>query len=801
MSLSGEALNADAVNRLVSGYRTLPGVSDEMFLTDGSIRPVWTPLLNALAQMSGEEIDARTARADQYLRDSGVYYRQYGPDDVSERDWPLSHVPVLISGEEWSQISAGLVQRADLLERVVADLYGPGRLVSEGHLPAELVANNPEWLRPLVGIQPRLGHFLHFLAFDIGRGPMGRWWVLGDRTQAPSGAGFALENRIATTRVFNELYAQTGVQRLAGFFRIFRDALLGLRQNDGSRVGILTPGPLNDTYYEHAYIARYLGFNLLEGEDLTVRNGELMVRTVAGLKPISVLWRRLDAAWADPLELDEASRLGTPGLLDAIRSGSVTMVNALGSGILETRAFLAFLPRISEALLGEPLLMPNIATWWCGQQREREHVKANAQAMSIGNAYATRLLFDQDDVSAIGGTFDREMHESLMAWIEHGAGQLVGQEAVNLSTTPVLEDGMLTPRPMSLRVFMARTPDGWRVMPGGYARIGHSGSSLALTMQRGGSAADVWVVNPGPAEKETMLSTPAQSFVRQQPGVLPSRAADNLFWLGRYVERFEYSIRLLRAYNLRLDDAPSHDTPLLAYLADYLANRDCDPEDGIPVGLSAMLASATTAAGHVRDRFSMDGWMALADLSRTTAKMRQTAQPGGDAAQAMRVLLRKISGFSGLVHENMYRLTGWRFLSIGRALERAASLTSLLAHFADKKAPDGALDLAIEVADSAMTHRRRYTVATARDTVIDLLGLDPLNPRSIIYQLNEITEHVRQLPGSEEHRQLSPLQRGLLQATSGLALQTPEGLGSNDLNSLGGEIAELSDLISAKYLR
>ena len=801
MTLSGEAPNTDILTRLVSGYRPLPGVPDELLQADGTIRPVWAPLLGSLAQMSSEEIGARIARGDQYLRDSGVYYRQYGPDDITERDWPLSHFPILISSDEWAQISAGLAQRADLLERVVADIYGDNTLVSDGHLPAELVANNPEWLRPLVGVKPRLGHFLHFLAFDIGRGPQGQWWVLGDRTQAPSGAGFALENRIATTRVFNEVYAHMGVQRLAGFFRVFRDALLGLRENDGSRVGILTPGPMNDTYYEHAYIARYLGFTLLEGEDLTVHDGELMVRTVAGLKPVSVLWRRLDAAWADPLELDETSQLGTPGLLNAVRSGSVTMVNALGSGVLETRAFLAFLPRISEALTGEPLAIPNIATWWCGQEKEREHVKANAQAMSIGSAYATRLLFDHDDVSAIGGTFDREMHESLMAWIEHGAGQLVGQEAVNLSTAPALEDGVLVPRPMSLRVFLARTPDGWQAMPGGYARIGHSGSSLALAMQRGGSAADVWVLNPGPASSETMLSSPAKPFVRQQPGVLPSRAADNLYWLGRYVERFEYNVRLLRAYHLRLDDAPSGDTPLLAYIGSYLFARDCDPEAVIPTGLTAALASASIAAEHVRDRFSLDGWMALADLSRTAAQMRSTSSPGGDAAQAMRVLLRKISGFSGLVHENMYRLAGWRFLSIGRALERAGSLTSLLAHFADEEAPDGSFDLAIEVADSAMTHRRRYTVATARATVIDLLALDPLNPRSIIYQLNEITEHVRQLPGMEEHRQLSPLQRGLLHASSELALQTPEDLSTPDLLKLGNEIAGLSELLGAKYLR
>ena len=801
MPFQSNAATKSLTSRLLAGYRALEGTPDELMGPNGQIRSAWAGLISALDGMSPADLSQRITRGEQYLRDAGVFYRRYGPQDSSERDWPLSAMPVLIDENEWATINTGLTERAELLEQVVADLYGNNTLVANGHIPASLVADNPEWLRPLVGIKPRSGHFLHFVAFDIGRGPQGQWWVLGDRTQAPSGAGFALENRIATSRIYSDIFASSNVHRLAGFFRTFRDTLLGLRAEDESRVGILTPGPMNDTYYEHAYIARYLGLMLLEGEDLTVRDGRLMVRTVAGLRPISVLWRRLDAAWADPLELEENSRLGTPGLLGAVRDGTITMVNALGSGILETRAFLAFLPRVSEALMGRSLAIPNVATWWCGQEAERNYVKANAANMTIGDAFATRLLFDHDDITTPKSSIASTAHADMEGFIDRGAGLLVAQEVITLSTTPAFKDGVLSPHPMSLRVFLARSANGWKVMPGGFARIGPAGNSSSLAMQSGGAAADVWIVSKKPVRTETMMEHPSTPFVRQQQAVLPSRAADNLFWMGRYVERAENTIRMLRAFHLRLVETGSVETLLLKQVSEYLTAIGADPSKGLPVGVVQTLSSATAAASHVRDRFSLDGWLALDDLSKTVSKMVKTATPGDDMARAMSVLLRKLSGFSGLVHENMYRSMGWRFLSIGRSLERASSLVSLLAVFTDGNAVDGSLDLAVEVADSTMTHRQRYAVSTNRSTIIDLLALDPLNPRSIIYQLNQISDHMAFLPGVEAHSQLSPLQSVILQTRTNLAVKLPETVDTETLNILSAEISQLSNLLTSGYLR
>ncbi len=777
---------------LLAGYRPLAGVADELLSPDGGVRPVWEGLLNHLSVTAPEDWTQRFARGDQYLRDQGVYLRHYGESGPAEREWPLSHVPVLIEESDWGDITRGLIQRANLLEQVMADLYGPGRLVSDGHLPPALVAGNPEWLRPMVGITPRGGHHLHFVAFEIGRGPDGRWWVLGDRTQAPSGAGFALENRVATSRVFSDFYPGAHVHRLAGFFRSFRNALMDLRAEPDSRVAILTPGPLTDTYFEHAYIARYLGFLLVQGEDLTVQTGRLMIRTVAGLTPVSVLWRRLDSGWADPLELDPASRLGTPGMVSALRNQTATMVNALGSGVLETRAFLAFLPRIARALLGQDLILPNVATWWCGQPTERDHVAANSDRMFISPALSTRPPYEDWQ--------DHRPTGPLPDWLDQHGADYVGQERVTLSTTPAFVDGRLRPRPMSLRVFLLRTSQGWEVMPGGFARIGRGGDAGAIAMQKGGAAADVWVVSPRPVETATLLAT-GGDVARRGLSVLPARAADNLFWLGRYVERTEGILRLLRARNARLAESGSAAGPLLAGMDPLLTVLGVDPNEGIPQGLIQTLGAAIASAGAVRDRFSPDGWSALADLDKTMRRMSQRVTVGDDAARAIGKLLRKLTGFSGLVHENMYRFLGWRFLKLGQHHERAMGMTAILATLADPDAPEGALDLAVEVGDSVMTHRRRFALVTARDTVVELMALDEMNPRAVRFQLDGIRDQLSHLPGASGRGATIALSRAVAALHGQLDRTSPEALDSAALWAFRAELATVSELVTEGYLR
>ncbi len=783
--------------QLFARYRPLPGVPDELVDATGAMRPAWAGLMAYLSSLSPAEVAQHFARGDQHLADAGVFFRQYGDQASTGRDWPYSPVPIILPDTEWHDIAAGLMQRADLLEQVVADLYGANRLVRDGHLPASLIAENPEWLRPMVGVVPRSGHFLHFVAFEIGRGPDGRWWVLSDRTDAPSGAGFALENRVATTQVFPELYRQTNVHRLAGFFRAFRDGLDRLRINPASQVGILTPGQMTDTYYEQAYIARYLGMVLLEGEDLVVEDGHLRVRTVQGLAPIDVLWRRMDGGWSDPLELREDSQLGTPGLMSAIRQGNVTMVNALGVGVLETQALMAFLPAIAEVLTGKPLSLPNVATWWCGATAELAHVQANAHRMMIGPALATRLPFETTARHSSGGRISGDDDADLHAWLTDQASHLVGKELVTLSTTPVYENGALVPRPMTIRVFLARGLQGWTVMPGGFARVGKGSDTAAISMRNGGSVADVWVVSDRVVEPVSMLPPASTPFVRAMAGPLPSRAADNLFWLGRYVERTEGMLRLVRAYHSRLGGAAE---PLLNTIRQRLKSHDIDTADPFPKGLRGIMASAINSASQIRDRFSVDGWAALKDMEKSMARIARTTTAGRDAAHVMSVMLRKIAGFSGLVHENMYRAAGWQFMTIGRSLERAAMMADLMAVVTDPAAPDGSLDLAIEIGDSVMIHRQRHGVMTTRDTVIDLLVLDPQNPRSVMFQLNVIRKRADDLASLRVPGPMTTFERAVLELQTHLAVQSVQTIDATSLLSLRRHILDLSNALNAAFL-
>lgn len=781
--------------KLLDGYAPKPGVADELLDGAGRMRPVWAPFLRALDALSADEITARFARGEQYLRDAGVYFRLYSGGPAQERDWPLSHIPVMIAQDEWDRICAGLAQRAEVLERIVADLYGPARLVADGHLPAELVAQSPHWLRPMVGVSPHGGHWLHHLAFEIGRSPDGSFLVLGDRTQAPSGSGFALENRMATTRIFSDGFNRANLHRLAGFFRAFRDTMDRLA-GDGRGMALLTPGPNTDTYYEHTYIARYLGMLLVEGGDLAIRDGQVMVRTIAGLEPLGLLWRRIDSEFCDPLELDEGSQIGTPGLLDAVRQGSITMMNAPGSGVLETRAFMAFFPRICETLMGEPLALPNIATWWCGQPLERAYVQENAARMMIGAALDTALPFAIGVDTALGGQFRGTAPGPLSDWIAAQAGRLVGQEAVTLSTTPAWDEGRLVPRPMTIRVLATRTQHGWTFMPGGYARIGRSDDATALAMQSGGSVADVWVIANKAVPPDTLLAQGGNE--RAAPGVLPARAADNLYWLGRYTERAEGAIRLLRAWHLRLAETEVDD-PRMEHLAQHLAALGLTPDHAIPQSLLDLIARASGAAAQVRDRFSPDGWNALADLERSARKLAAKVEAGSDAASALSVLLRKISGFSGLIHENMYHVAGWRFLSLGRAQERADATLSVLQSFTDPDAPAGALDIAVEVGDSLLTHQRLYRFAPSRGSVLELLLQDAQNPRAVLYQIERMRGHVADLPRPAHG--LSELERALLTLDTDLRTTSAEVITPDILSDLRARLAAILGLMTDQFFR
>ncbi|WP_454683633.1 circularly permuted type 2 ATP-grasp protein [Ancylobacter moscoviensis] len=754
----------EAVEALLAGYQPLPGVHDELVDAEGRPRAHWTSLLAALAEMGVDEVNRRFQAADRHLYRSGVFYRVYDDPNGGERPWPIAHLPLVIDETEWRALERGLIQRAQMLEAVLADLYGEANLVRSGALPAAAVAGNPDFLRPMVGVDPHGGSFLKIYAADIGRGPDGRWWVLSDRTQSPSGAGYALENRIAIARALPDLARSLNVMRLAGYFQAMRAGLTRLDRSGEGRVGLLTPGPLNETYFEHAYLARYLGFVLLEGDDLTVRDNVVYVRTVAGLKRVDVLLRRLDADYADPLELNPGSHLGVPGLMQAIRAGSVAVVNAIGAGVVEAPAMMGFLPRIGAQVLGESPILPNVATWWCGQPAERERVLDGLDDLVIAPAFQRTLPGLLDEGPVIGADLDPARRAAIRHAIRTRGVDIVGQETVRLSTMPVWRNGRLEPRPFILRIFVAATESGWTVMPGGFCRVSDSLDARAVTMQSGGRSADVWVLDGAPVEQTTLLPAAGRVEVKRQTGPLPSRAADNFFWLGRYVERAESTLRLLRTLAGRLSSTAEGGGASVPKLLDLLQSWGAAPDDvtrakpvrhvlaalsrrDLPGALPNLIEAARQTASVIRDRLSPDAWRTLADLALMMAEPVPAASAEPDAYERTDRALRSLAAFSGFASENMNRLSGWRFLDLGRRIERAIATCRVTRALVGDTPTAGTLDVLLELCDSQITYRSRYVMVESRAPVLDLVLLDPVNPRSLAFQIDAIVGHLDVLPG------------------------------------------------------
>ncbi len=799
---------------LTSGYQPLPGVYDEMMGMDGTVRPAWAKIMAPMGAMGEAERKRAFAAGDRHLRDAGVFYRVYDETGGGERPWPLNHMPLVLSPQDFAHLKAGIIQRAEMLERVLADAYGHGHLIRDGLLPAAVFAGHRDYLRPLTGAQPRGGRFLRLYAADIGRGPDGNWWVLSDRTQAPSGMGYALENRLAASRAFPDLYRQMNVDRLAGFFAAFRAELSSLNAGADARVGLLTPGPFNETYFEHAYLARYLGFLLVEGEDLVVRDEAVHVRTVSGLKRVDVLWRRLDADYADPLELAVHSRLGVPGLVQAIRAGQVVMANALGSGVLENRALMGFMPRLARALMGEDLLLPNIATWWCGQEAERKHVADNIDKMVISPAFTDSLPGLGPGYQTLGASLTDAQKEGLRAHLDRRGVDVVGQEVVKLSTMPAWQDGALVPRPFVLRLFAIATEDGWQVMPGGFCRISDNDDARAVSLQQGARTADVWVVSEGEVAMSSLIP-PAESIeVRRSTGALPSRAADNLFWLARNLERAEGLLRIVRALIGRIvdDDRVHHASMdrLIALLDEMGAlptkDRSEDPGTlailaltGAAHGSVATLArSARFSGAAIRDRLAPDAWAAITAFAEKFGHAEGQITDLTDALDLSREGLQIVSAFAGLSAENMIRRIGWRFLDIGRRIERGVMTSRYLRALARPDTDTASLDLLLELCDCQIAYRSLY-VATARVPLLDLLALDANNPRSLAAQTRRLSEHLATLPDDTTDGRPSKTLRIAERLKAYLATEMAEELEQSLFSAVIDDLHQISNTLSTRF--
>jgi len=829
------------------GYTPYPGVLDEAFDDRAEPRAPWQPFFKSLQHLGLHELTRRWDEAKHHIRENGVTYNVYGDPRGMERPWQLDPIPLLLGSAESSLLEAGLIQRGRLLEAILHDLYGPRLSIARGLLPPELIFANPAFLRSCHGITPPGRRYLHLYAANVGRSTDGAFWVLGDRTQCPSGAGYALENRIVLARMLPDAFRDCQVHRLAIFFRTMRETLRSIapHNRDNPRIVLLTPGPFNETYFEHAYLARYLGYTLVEGGDLTVRDDRVYLKLLGGLQPVDVILRRLDDDYCDPLELRPDSSIGIPGLMEAVRAGNVAIANAIGSGLMETTALLAFLPALCRELLGEELKLPSVPTWWCGDPRAREHVIAHLSEFVVKPALAGMRM-----EPVFGGELSREQRAHLALEIRAHPSKYVGQERLALSTAPVLTGNRLQPRHLVLRVYATATgDDSFAFMPGGLTRVSASPETMVVSMQRGGGSKDTWILSSGLVSNFSLLRPPGTPVeLSRGGGDLPSRSADNLYWLGRYAERADGLTRILRVILRRLiETAGPAEVPELPALMHALARVCARPGDrpiedytGTPEAeliavmneakrpgsLVSGLLSLARVAGTVRDRISTDMWRVLADLGDVRpSKHRHFPGTNGDLRDKGRSrtlstelewldrTILSLAAFGGLAMESVTRGEGWRFLDIGRKLERSLYTINLVRHtLVQVHGHEGPLlESLLEIADSSMTYRRRYQGSLQTAAVLDLLLADETNPRSLVYQLAALSDDVERLPRDATRPGRSPEQRLMLSVLAELRLADidltaqPDPTGFRPLLDalLGGLVSSLpalSDAITQTYL-
>jgi uncharacterized circularly permuted ATP-grasp superfamily protein/uncharacterized alpha-E superfamily protein len=763
--------------------RALPaedGVWDELRDAEGTRRPAWQRFAQALPEPpagvdAAADLDSRVGQVAQRIRLDGVTHNVFNEAVVASRPWSLEVLPLLIEPAEWAAIEDGVRQRAELLELTLADLYGAQRLLHEGLLPPALLLRHPGWLRPMIGVQPPGGLRLFIVAFDIARGPDGRWWLVAQRTQGPSGLGYVMHNRLVISRQFPEAFRDLKVQHIASSYRRLLDTLeqtaRAVAGGAAPRIVLLTPGPYAETYFEHAYLARYLGLPLVEGGDLTVRGEHLFLKTVEGLEPVHGVLRRLDDDWCDPLELRPDSALGVPGLLQAARAGTVVMANALGSAFLETPAVQGFLPGIARRLTGEELRLPSLPTWWCGEAAAWQDVAPDLPGMILRSTFPR-------------GGRTSQVHESGDATIESDPDAWTIQGRLRFSRAPIWGSGVVSPRPAMVRVYAIADAGGrWHVLPGGMTRVARREDS-SVSMQRGGTSLDTWVLTDGAVDEYSMLPQRLQVddiLARRQP--VSSRTGENLFWLGRYTERTENLVRLARATLLLIGadgDAPAPVLNALSALAvrsglaptgvptlaqsQHLFERallaglgKAEPEQGT-FSIAYNLVALERSSMALRERLSAEQWGLMRSMGEGFALALEAE--GGELpslAQVLPALDRlalQLAAVTGAQTDRMTRDHGWRLLTVGRLLERLIGLSTGLGVFVQAKALGSAagIELLLELFDSVITFRARYQRHEDLLALADLLVLDSANPRAFAGVLRRLRTELSKLPGDDATR-------------------------------------------------
>ena len=803
------------------GYVALPGRHDELRSADGGVRPAWREFLGLLGPGPAGALRTAQDACAAAVADLDVTMNVYSGERAGVRSWPLDAVPLLVTADEWRRLEAGVGQRARLLNEVLRDLYGPGRLLDRGLLPAEMVSRNPHFLRPCAGLGAASAVLLHTCAVDVARAPDGGWVVLRHRLDSPSGLGYSLQNRILARQAFGRVFHRAPVERLYDFFGAFRGSLSALAPDGGSDplVAFLTPGSAHETYYEQAYLARHLGYPLVEGSDLTTRDGAVFLRTVGGLKRIGTLVRRVDSAYCDPLELLPHSLLGVPGLVHAAQSGRVAIANQPGAGALEATALLPFIGALAREVLGEDLILPGVATWWCGREPGRERVLG-----ALDNLLVKPAFRPAEGPERIEGPFPDEVRRADIAdRIRADPAAFCGQEMVPLGTSPAWVDGRLAPVPFVLRLFVTWSEGGYRVMPGGLTRFQPAGGDALVTLRHGAATKDTWVLRPNGVDPAPLPPATGLADLVTRSSEVPSRLADNLFWLGRYLERAGQAAHLMVKLSPAARDEIAAVDPGVAESAaqlflrlqggrsgvlpapdgDALRAAAADPDS--PTSLIENVRRLVRALDEVKARLPSGAWRCLRQFRR------QTRPEELDPDE----LTPAIAAMEAIVNESLARDTAWRFLSIGRHLERALHLTYLLGGLAPAgeaaggwvRATEFRLQTLLHLADSLFSYRSQHPGGFQSESVLSWLVTARANPRSLRFLAAEIAACLALLPDRLSPRAVASLRVAAADLERRAAEADPtvlvHGRGSGFPDSLpaecGGALWDLSERITRIY--
>lgn len=765
---------------ILPGYSVNQYSYNEMLGKDGNARLHWQAFFQSFTQMGNAEVQNRQNEISRLLKENGVTYNIYGDSNVVNRDWNVDAIPFIISKEEWEKTEAALIQRAELLNLLLQDIYGDQKLIKKGIIPLELIYNHIGFLRQCAGIKLPGKHSLVLYSADMARSPDGKLWIISDRTQAPSGAGYALENRTVMTRVLPELFNGLKVRHLSPWFDTLNNSLnqLGARHHQNPRIVILTPGPGNETYFEHSYLSSHLGYTLVQGHDLMVKNNFVWLKTLSGLEKVDVIIRRIDDVYCDPLELKAASQLGTAGLLQVIRSGNVSIANPPGSSILENPGLMPFLQNISKHFFGTGLLMPTIASWWCGQPKELKYVLNNIQSLVIKRIYRGT----SKSTSVDGGSLSMAQLNELKQQINKHPFMYVGQEKIGLSSTPSLVNGKIEPRKTIFRSFLVSNGSSYTAMAGGLSRTSSDALNFIVSNQSGGNSKDTWIISPEPVNNFKINKQFTGNTSTASNGILPSNTAENLFWVGRYTERLLGNARFHRTViqtitegnRLMMDSDIETEKILLKALTHYTFTYpgfiDDDNEKNEEnlsqpwpelkdIIFNVQRAGSLKydfvlfirAVHAVRDHWSTDTWRVLRGMEEAWSTVKDSSNPGHLKMQhVLDSLITSVVAFIGLNRESISREQGWLMLDMGRKIEQCLLLTNMLRATLVVKYDDQVdykLQEAVLISNEGLVNfRYKYRSLLQLPLVLDLMIFDPNNPRSLLYQLDRLKKSLANLP-------------------------------------------------------